>query len=77
VISRDGRFFRGGIIEKVNYESDSLRKHAYAVEGVMRYIARKYNEDVEKWGNLCGFTIEAAKKKRIDFDQLLLVQEDW
>ncbi|MBT8490468.1 MAG: HDIG domain-containing protein [Deltaproteobacteria bacterium] len=31
-------------------ESDSLRKHAYAVEGVMRYIARKHGEDEEKWG---------------------------
>jgi predicted hydrolase (HD superfamily) len=31
-------------------ESDSLRKHAYAVEGVMRYMARKRGEDVEKWG---------------------------
>ncbi len=31
-------------------ESDSLRKHAYAVEGVMRYIARKLGEDEEKWG---------------------------
>ncbi|MCX8119155.1 MAG: HDIG domain-containing protein [Desulfobacterota bacterium] len=31
-------------------ESDSLRKHAYAVEGAMRYIARKLGEDEEKWG---------------------------
>jgi len=31
-------------------ESDSLRKHAYAVEGVMRFIARKRGEDEEKWG---------------------------
>jgi predicted hydrolase (HD superfamily) len=31
-------------------EGDSLRKHAYAVEGVMRYIARKRGEDEEKWG---------------------------
>lgn len=31
-------------------QSDSLRKHAYAVEGVMRYIARKRGEDEEKWG---------------------------
>lgn len=31
-------------------ENDSLRKHAYAVEGVMRYIARKRGEDEEKWG---------------------------
>jgi predicted hydrolase (HD superfamily) len=33
-----------------NNESDSLRKHAYAVEGVMRYIGRKRGEDEEKWG---------------------------
>jgi putative nucleotidyltransferase with HDIG domain len=31
-------------------QGDSLRKHAYAVEGVMRYIARKRGEDEEKWG---------------------------
>ena len=31
-------------------ESDSLRKHAYSVEGVMRYIAKKRGEDEEKWG---------------------------
>ena len=31
-------------------EGDSLRKHAYAVEGVMRFIARKRGEDEEKWG---------------------------
>ncbi len=31
-------------------ESEGLRKHAYAVEGAMRYIARKLGEDEEKWG---------------------------
>jgi len=31
-------------------ETDSLRKHAYAVEGVMRYMARKRGENEEKWG---------------------------
>ena len=31
-------------------QSDSLRKHAYAVEGVMRYFARKHGEDEDKWG---------------------------
>lgn len=31
-------------------KTDSLLKHAYAVEGVMRYIARKWGEDEEKWG---------------------------
>jgi predicted hydrolase (HD superfamily) len=31
-------------------KSDSLMKHALAVEGVMRYMARKCGEDEEKWG---------------------------
>jgi len=31
-------------------EGDSLRKHAYAVEAVMRHIARKRGKDEEKWG---------------------------
>ncbi len=31
-------------------KSDSLLKHAYTVEGVMRYIAGKHNEDEDKWG---------------------------
>jgi len=31
-------------------KSESLIKHALAVEGVMRYFARKREEDEEKWG---------------------------
>jgi putative nucleotidyltransferase with HDIG domain len=31
-------------------QSDSLIKHALAVEGVMRYFARKRGEDEETWG---------------------------
>jgi len=31
-------------------QTDSLIKHALAVEGVMRYFARKRGEDEEKWG---------------------------
>ena len=31
-------------------KSDRLLKHAYSVEGVMRYMARKNGEDEEKWG---------------------------
>jgi len=30
--------------------NDGLIKHALAVEGVMRYLARKRGEDEEKWG---------------------------
>jgi len=31
-------------------KSESLLKHAFAVEGVMKYMARKSGEDEEKWG---------------------------
>ena len=31
-------------------KSESLLKHALAVEGVMRYMARKSGEDEDKWG---------------------------
>ncbi len=30
--------------------SESLLKHAFAVEGVMRYMARKAEEDEDEWG---------------------------
>ncbi len=36
-------------------QSESLLKHAYSVEGVMRYMARKKGEDEEKWG-IIGLT---------------------
>lgn len=35
---------------KTYNQSESLIKHAFAVEGVMRYMARKYGEDEEVWG---------------------------
>ncbi len=35
---------------KTYNQTDSLIKHALAVEGVMRYCARKRNADQEKWG---------------------------
>ncbi len=31
-------------------KSESLLKHALSVEGVMRYMAKKYGEDEGKWG---------------------------
>ena len=37
------------ILKEYN-KSDSLIKHAYSVEGVMRYVARRRGEDEEKWG---------------------------
>jgi putative nucleotidyltransferase with HDIG domain len=35
---------------KTYNKTESLIKHALAVEGVMRYMARKRNADEEKWG---------------------------
>jgi putative nucleotidyltransferase with HDIG domain len=37
------------LFKKYN-KTESLIKHALAVEGVMRYMARKRNADEEKWG---------------------------
>jgi len=37
------------LVKEFNHTS-SLVKHALAVEGVMRYMARKRGEDEEKWG---------------------------
>jgi len=37
------------LFKKYN-ETESLARHALAVEGVMRYMARKYGEDEEMWG---------------------------
>lgn len=37
------------LLKKYN-TSESLIKHAFAVEGVMRYMAGKYSEDKDTWG---------------------------
>lgn len=37
------------LLERYN-KSDSLIKHAYAVEAVMKKFAEFYNEDINKWG---------------------------
>ena len=37
------------LLKKYN-KNENLIKHALAVEGVMRYFARKRDEDEEKWG---------------------------
>jgi len=38
-----------GLLKEYN-QDESLIKHALAVEAVMRYFARKFGEDQEKWG---------------------------
>ena len=37
------------LLRKYN-QTESLIRHALAVEGVMRHFARQYGEDEEKWG---------------------------
>jgi putative nucleotidyltransferase with HDIG domain len=37
------------LFKKYN-KTESLHRHALSVEGVMRYMAKKYGEDEEKWG---------------------------
>jgi putative nucleotidyltransferase with HDIG domain len=39
-------------ILKEHTKSDSLIKHAFAVETCVRAYARKFNEDIEYWGNV-------------------------
>jgi putative nucleotidyltransferase with HDIG domain len=61
-------------------KNESLIKHALAVEGVMRYVARKRGEDEEKWG-IIGLVHD------LDYEQFpehhcrkseeILKQNDW
>jgi predicted hydrolase (HD superfamily) len=46
VPTREGAY---GLLTEYN-KNESLIKHALAVEGVMRYVARKRGEDEGKWG---------------------------
>jgi predicted hydrolase (HD superfamily) len=46
VPTRDTAF---DLFKKYN-KTESLLKHALSVEGVMRYMAKKYGEDENKWG---------------------------
>jgi len=49
-ISRDRKFCLSILQEHT--KSDSLLKHAYAVETCVRYYAAKFNGDIDYWGNV-------------------------
>jgi putative nucleotidyltransferase with HDIG domain len=61
-------------------QSDSLYRHALAVEAVMRYFARLFGEDEEKWG-IIGLIHDLDWEKWPDEHCLktaeLLRQEQW
>ena len=61
-------------------QSDSLIKHALAVEGVMRYFARKRGEDEEKWG-IIGLVhdldYEQFPEEHCHKSEEILKEKDW
>ena len=61
-------------------KSESLIKHALAVEGVMRYFARKRGEDEEKWG-IIGLVhdldYEKFPEKHCKKSEEILKGKDW
>jgi predicted hydrolase (HD superfamily) len=61
-------------------QTESLKKHALAVEAVMRHFARKYGEDEEKWG-VIGLIHDLDYEKYPDEHclktELLLKQANW
>lgn len=60
--------------------SESLQKHGYAVEAVMRYFAKKRGEDVEKWGMvglLHDIDYEQFPDQHCVKAQEILQENDW
>ena len=61
-------------------KNESLIKHAMAVEGVMRYIARKRGEDEEKWGVIGlihDLDYEQFPDQHCKKTEELLTENDW
>ena len=61
-------------------KSDSLLKHALAVEGVMRYAARKAGEDEDKWGViglLHDIDYEMYPEEHCVRAETILTEEGW
>jgi putative nucleotidyltransferase with HDIG domain len=60
--------------------SESLLKHAFAVEGVMRHLARTHGEDEEKWG-IIGLVhdldYEQYPEEHCTVTKKILEEHDW
>ncbi len=67
------------LFKKYN-NSESLYKHALSVEGVMRYMARKNNEDEDKWGIIGlihDLDYEMYPEQHCKKTELILRENDW
>ena len=61
-------------------ENESLIKHALAVEGVMRYMARKRGHDEEKWGVIGlvhDLDYERYPEQHCQKTEEILKERDW
>jgi len=61
-------------------KSESLLKHAYTVEAVMRYMARKIGEDEEKWGIIGlmhDLDYERFPQQHCEKSREILEERDW
>ena len=67
------------ILKEFN-QNESLLKHAYAVEGVMRYLARKLGEDEEKWaiiGLVHDLDYERFPDRHCEKSREILTERGW
>ncbi|NLN30143.1 MAG: HD domain-containing protein, partial [Bacteroidales bacterium] len=67
------------LLKKYN-RTDSLIKHALAVEAVMRYMAGKWNEDQEKWGIvglIHDLDYEMYPEQHCIMTKKILEENDW
>jgi predicted hydrolase (HD superfamily) len=67
------------LLKKYN-KTESLIKHAYAVEGVMRYMAKKAGEDEEKWGIIGlihDLDYEMYPEQHCTMTEMVLKENNW
>lgn len=67
------------LLRKYN-KSESLLKHAFAVEGVMKYMAKKAGEDAEKWGIIGlihDLDYELYPEKHCKMTETILRENNW
>jgi putative nucleotidyltransferase with HDIG domain len=74
-----GREEAFSLLQKYN-KSEGLIKHALAVEAVMRYYARKFGQDEEKWGVIGlvhDLDYEQFPEQHCHKTEEILISENW